>query len=70
MPAVRRSESQAIGFPSAARTTPQPTQVGRLAVPSAPPLLQRRRLAKAAMTSISPLVGEMPGRAEGAKDRH
>ncbi|TIX58752.1 MAG: hypothetical protein E5V28_09560 [Mesorhizobium sp.] len=43
-----------------------PPQGGRSAASLTAPVHQRWRSAKAAMTAISPLVGEMSGRTEGS----
>ncbi|TPJ51155.1 hypothetical protein FJ471_29415, partial [Mesorhizobium sp. B2-7-1] len=52
------------------RTTPHPPQGGRLDVTSAFANFQRKKVGRAPELPISPLEGEMPGRAErGAKDR-
>ncbi|TIU89210.1 MAG: hypothetical protein E5W03_04730, partial [Mesorhizobium sp.] len=59
------------GFPSAARTAPQPPQGGRSAVTPAFANLQRCRKGEAPKLPISPLEGEMSGRTErGAKERY
>ncbi|RUW36997.1 MAG: hypothetical protein EOS38_21315 [Mesorhizobium sp.] len=60
-----------MGFPSAARTASQPPQGGRLDVRQVFANLQSRRMSRAPKLLISPLAGEMPGRAEGGvKERN
>ncbi|TPJ35220.1 hypothetical protein FJ418_07750 [Mesorhizobium sp. B2-8-3] len=54
-----------MGFPSAARTAPQPPQGGRLAAWPPRSSFSTSAIGEGRSASISPLAGEMPGRAEG-----
>ncbi|TPM34992.1 propionyl-coenzyme A carboxylase alpha polypeptide [Mesorhizobium sp. B2-3-5] len=58
-----------MGFPSATRTTPHLPQGGRSTVASAFANHQCQNGVETSKMPISPLEGEMPGRAEGGASR-